>query len=124
MKEYADQVAYACSSELKSIFLLSQFALGGGAVSEKGKIKVNGLSQTAIPNRDYVFQFTYDIFYKTEKDPDAERHAIQLHAKMQRTVDEHFHTPGVGEKRFFWASFGDTDMRKRKMIEMYYDSME
>lgn len=74
--------------------------------------------------RDHVFHFSFDIFYDTSRDPDAELHAIKLQAKMQRTLEKHFHTPGVGEKRFLWACFGDVDMRKRKVIEMYYDSMQ
>ena len=85
---------------------------------------VNGLTQTATPMRDHVFQFSFDIFYDTNRDPDAELHATKLQAKMQRTIEKHFNTPGVGEKRFLWACFGDLDMRKRKVIEMYYDSME
>ena len=43
---------------------------------------------------------------------------------MQVTVNNHFDTPGVGEKRFFWACFGDFDMRKKEVILMYYDSVE
>lgn len=74
--------------------------------------------------RDHVYQFSYDIFYDTASDPDAEQHAANLQAKMQRTVDEHFTTKSVGEKRFLWACFGDVDMRKKKVIMMYYDSME
>lgn len=85
---------------------------------------VNGLTQTAIPNRDNVYSYSFDIFYNTERDPNAEQHAERLQLKMQKTVDEHFHTPGVGEKKYLWACFGDVDMRKKKVIEMYYENME
>ncbi len=41
---------------------------------------------------------------------------------MQQTVDKYYTTPSVGEKKFFWASFGDLDMTKQSVVNMYYDS--
>ena len=123
INELVEQVVYIVDPNKKSLYLTCQMVLGGGALYEKSKVMVNGLSQTDIPLRNNVYEFSFDIFYNMERDPNAEQHAHRLQLKMQKTVDEHFHTPGVGEKRFMWACSGDLDMRKKKVIEMYYDSM-
>jgi hypothetical protein len=79
---------------------------------------VDGLTVTSIPNRDQIYFFVFDLFYDTDKDPNAEQHAIELQKNMQVTVDKYYNSVIDGkmrEKRFFWACFGeydDYDMRK------------
>ena len=87
VRELVEQVTYVVNPDRKSLFATVQMVLGGGALSEKGKVMVNGLTQTAIPLRDNVYEFSFDVFYNTERDPNAEQHAERLQLKMQKTVD-------------------------------------
>jgi hypothetical protein len=41
---------------------------------------------------------------------------------MQSVVDQHFSSNQ--EQRVFWGSFGDTDISKNEIRQMYYDSEE
>jgi hypothetical protein len=41
---------------------------------------------------------------------------------MQDTVDKYYSTPGVGQKIFFWTTYGDLDIRKKEVIAKFYDS--
>jgi hypothetical protein len=93
--------------------VIVQIALGGGAYYEKGQCKVNNdLTVTSIPHRDKIYFFSYDIFYDVKKDPNAEQKAEELQKNMETIVNKHYNSNDGGEKRFFWASFGDVDMTK------------
>lgn len=97
---------------------------GAGVCKEKGDIKVDGQTITSIPNRAAIHNFVYDLFYNTSIDPNAQDEAKKFQARMQKTVDEHYSTKGVGEKRYFWACFDDFDMTKEEVILKYYDSLD
>lgn len=97
---------------------------GAGVCKEKGNITVDGQTITSIPNRSAIHNFVYDLFYNTSIDPNAQEEAKKLQAKMQKTVDQHYSTKGVGEKRYFWACFDDFDMTKEEVILKYYDSLD
>lgn len=112
INEFIDQVSFVADSKLKSIVVVVQMVHGSGVCKEKGKITVDGQTITSIPHRTSLHNFVYDLFYNTSIDPNAQKEAKKLQDKMQKTVDEHYSTKGVGEKRFFWACFDDFDMRK------------
>lgn len=124
LTELADQTAYLASPFKRSLVLVIQMGLGGHQVWRKGQRKVDGLTVTSIPHRNYIYNFVFDIFYNTKVDSNAEQQAIQLQDKMQKTIDNHFVTPSVGEKRYFWGSFGDYDMTKEQVVNWYYDDLK
>lgn len=93
----------------KGISLVMQCMPCGGAFREKG----NDL--TAIPGRDDVFNFSFDLFYK----PGREARAVALQEEMQQIVDTCFHEDSH-ERRYFTFSFGDTDITKPEIRKMYY----
>lgn len=61
----------------KSVVLVIQMIIGGGAFKSNGDKKVDGITVTSIPFRNTVHYFVFDIFYNTAFDPDAEKKAIQ-----------------------------------------------
>lgn len=117
-------MSYVADRKLKSIVVVVQMVHGAGVCKEKGNITVNGQTITSIPHRAAIHNFVYDLFYNTSIDPNAQEEARKLQDKMQKTVDLHYSTKGVGEKRYFWACFDDFDMRKEEVILKYYDSVE
>ncbi|QSJ14844.1 FAD-binding protein [Nostoc sp. UHCC 0702] len=97
----------------KGVKLVFQMLMGGGAYQNTESRKV-----TSIPHRDYVFCFVFDLFYRRG----FEKAAEELQKQMQIVVDKHFSSNQ--EQRVFWGSFGDTDIRKSEIRQMYYDSEE
>jgi len=96
--------------------LVFQMGFGGGASRAKGHDNVGGVTITSIPNRNIVYQFVFDLFYRDH----AVEKAVALQAKMQSIVEDDF--SNGQEKRFFWGSFEDTNMSNEKIRNMYYDS--
>jgi FAD/FMN-containing dehydrogenase len=99
--------------ETKGVKLVFQMLMGGGAYQNTERRQA-----TSIPHRDYVFCFIFDLFYRKG----YEETAVDLQQKMQIIVDKHF--SGNQEQRVFWGSFGDTDISKNEVRQMYYDSEE
>lgn len=96
----------------KGLYFETQFLVAGGAHRANGKIKVDGLTVTSIPQRNYVACFMLDILYDLDADQNADRSALKMQDKMQKILNKEYNTPGLGDKKFFWASFGDLDMTK------------
>lgn len=100
------------SSGVKLVF---QMLFGGGEYKAKGR------TATSIPQRDYVYCFVFDLFYKSGHEQDA----IDFQQRMQQVVDTHF-SPEQ-ERRVFWGTFGqasDTKMKRPQVQKMFYDSGE
>lgn len=95
----------------EGVKLVFQMLMGGGAYQNTERRQA-----TSIPHRDYVFCFVFDLFYKQG----FEQNAVILQEQMQSVVDQHFSSNQ--EQRVFWGSFGDTDITKDKIRNMYYDS--
>ncbi len=97
----------------EGVKLIFQMLMGGGAYQN-----TKGKNVTSISHRDYVFCFVFDLFYREG----FEQIAVILQKDMQKVIDEHF--SGNQELRVFWGSFGDTDISKKEIRQMYYDSEE
>ncbi|MGB1241150.1 MAG: FAD-binding protein [Chitinophagales bacterium] len=93
--------------------LIFQMSIGGGAYQNTENRQI-----TSIPHRDYTYCFVFDIFYKRRH----EETAIGFQDKMQQIVDDHFNNDQ--ERRVFWGTFGDTDISKQAVRQMYYDDEE
>jgi len=104
------------SMDEKKVHMVFQMAFGGGAYRSKGNDVVDGLTVTSFPNRKFVWNFVYDLFYE----PGKEQRAIDLQNEMQVIVDNHFNKDKQ-EKRFFWGTFGNTKMSQNSVQKMYYD---
>ena len=92
------------------VYLVFQMMIGGGNYQ-------NSLRRpaTSIPQRDFVFCLVFDLFYEEG----FEQTAADLQQEMQMLVDSEFSQNQ--ERRLFWGSFGDTDMTKLPVINLYYD---
>jgi FAD/FMN-containing dehydrogenase len=97
--------------QTEGVKLVFQMLMGGGAYQNTERRPA-----TSISHRDYVFCFVFDLFYRQGFEQDA----IDLQNRMQIVVDKHF--SGNQEQRVFWGSFGDTDISKTEVRQMYYDS--
>lgn len=97
----------------EGVKLVFQMVMGGGAYKNTERRQA-----TSIPHRNYVFCFVFDLFYRDGFEETAE----DLQKEMQTVVDEHF--SGNQEQRVFWGTFGDTDISKKEVRQMYYDSDE
>lgn len=97
--------------ETFGVKLVFQMVFGGGAYQNTPRQEV-----TSIPHRDYVYCFIFDLFYKSG----FEDNAKQLQREMQNLIDAHFSTDQ--ELRVFWGTFDDTDISKKSIRKMYYDS--
>jgi FAD/FMN-containing dehydrogenase len=97
----------------EGVKLVFQMLMGGGAYQNTERRQA-----TSIPHRDYVFCFVFDLFYRQG----FEQIAVVLQREMQSVVDQHFSSNQ--EQRVFWGSFGDTDISKNEIRQMYYDSEE
>jgi FAD/FMN-containing dehydrogenase len=97
--------------QTEGVKLVFQMLMGGGAYQNTKRRQA-----TSIPHRDYVFCFVFDLFYRKG----YEQKAIGLQDRMQIVVNEHFSKNQ--EQRVFWGSFGDTDISKNEIRQMYYDS--
>ncbi len=96
-----------------SVYLVFQMMIGGGNFQ-----KTKRRASTSIPRRDFVFGFSFYIFYAEGFEAVAE----QLQQELQVIVETDF-SPDQ-EQRLFWASFGDTDITKPKVRDFYYDDIE
>ena len=92
------------------VYLVFQMMIGGG--DYRNSTLRPG---TSIPQRDFVFCFVFDIFY----DDGSEQKAEGLQHEMQIIVDTELGQSQ--ERRLFWGSFGDTDMTKPAVVNLYYD---
>lgn len=92
------------------VYLVFQMLIGGGSLQDSAR-----RAETSIPRRDFVFCFIFDLFY----DDGKEQIAIDLQNEMQSLINTHF---SVGqEQRLLWGSFGDPDMAKPAVRDLYYD---
>ncbi len=98
-------------NDTDGVYLVFQMMIGGGNYKNSAR-----RLSTSIPQREFVFSFVFDLFY----DDGFEQTAEDLQQRMQLLVDIEF-SPGQ-EKRLFWGSFGDTDMTKQSVIDLYYDN--
>ena len=98
-------------SDTTGVKLVFQMLFGGGAYQKSER-----RADTSIPQRDYVYCFIFDLFYKKGH----EKTAVKLQKKMQHLVDTHF--SNGQERRVFWGTFGDTDISNPSVRKMYYDS--
>ena len=98
-------------SDTSGVKLVFQMLFGGGAYQKSER-----RTDTSIPQRDYVYCFVFDLFYKNGH----EKTAINLQKKMQHLIDTHFNHNQ--ERRVFWGTFGDTDISNPEVRKMYYDS--
>jgi hypothetical protein len=99
--------------------MLCEVGLNGGALRAKGNEMVGDTTITSIPHRDAIFDLSFYLFYT----PGNEEKAITLQNDMQDIVDKYFHNDSH-ERRFFWGSFGDTNISNPNIRKMYYDSEE
>jgi len=102
------------------IHMVIQMGMGGGAVRAKGNEKVGGLTVTSIPQRKFVYNFVFDLFYEYGHEEEAKK----LQEDMQKIIADNQFNNDNQERRFFWGTFGDTDMSKPEVIKMYYDNLE
>jgi hypothetical protein len=58
---------------------------------------------TCIPQRDYIFAFTFDLFYKDEN---GRKNSLIIQKEMEQILHDTYNTKPGTEKRFFWATFG------------------
>ncbi|CAM2010256.1 FAD-binding oxidoreductase [Acanthopleuribacter pedis] len=98
-------------SQTKGVKLVFQMVIGGGA-QQRGP----GRKVTAIPHRDAVFCFVFDLFYKHNH----KAAAMRLQKRMQRLIDQHYNHGR--ERRVFWGTFEDTDISKPEVRAKYYDN--
>ena len=96
----------------KGVYLVFQMAFGGGSFRNSPR-----RPETSIPRRDMTFCFVYDLFYDANQKPEAER----LQGEMQTLINEHFSTGQ--EQRLLWGTFGDTDITKVAVRDLYYDDV-
>lgn len=94
-----------------NVKLVFQMSIGGGNYQKNKQSDI-----ASISHRDYVYCFVFDLFYKKG----FETTAIKLQEDMQLLIDNHFNNGQ--ERRVFWGSFGDTDISKPTIRQMYYDS--
>jgi hypothetical protein len=104
-------------SRENKIHMVVQMGMGGGAYRAKGNNKVGDLTITSIPHRNAVYSFVFDLFYENG----YKERAIQLQRDMQGIVDKYFNRD-LQERRFFWGTFGDTNISRPNIRSMYYDS--
>jgi FAD/FMN-containing dehydrogenase len=93
-----------------------QMGVTGQNYQAKGEKNFGGLTTTSLPQRDAIVFFAFDIFY----DLGHEKSAEDFQNRMQKIVDDHF-TSGNQEKRMFWGTFRDTNMKDPKIVDMYYN---
>jgi FAD/FMN-containing dehydrogenase len=96
----------------EGVYLVFQMIIGGGELQSSSLRPA-----TSIPRRDLVFGFAFDLFYDTG----YEEAAVKLQDDMQGLVDAEF--SATQEQRFFWGSFGDTDMTHEAVVKFYYDDI-
>ena len=72
INEFVDQAAYLADPKRKYLLLVFQTLCGGGVYRDNGNIKVDGLTVTSIPHRNFVHNFVFDVFYNNDIDPDAQ----------------------------------------------------
>jgi len=91
---------------------VSQLQLGGGAYYTNDPYS----QVTAIAHRDIVVGFTFDIFYDTKIDQDAEHKAVefQLECEKEWIQNKLFSDDDI---RMTWGTFGDTNI---KNVFLYY----
>ncbi len=56
--------------------------LGGGAHKNNGKLEVDGLTITSIPQRDFVVILMFDISFDLNLDPNATEKAIESQLRL------------------------------------------
>ena len=110
VKQFVDMIDEVVS-DTSGVKLVFQMLFGGGAYQKSER-----RSDTSIPQRDYVYCFVFDLFYKRGH----EKTAVKLQEKMQNLIDTHYNNDQ--ERRVFWGTFGDTDISKLDVRKMYYDS--
>jgi hypothetical protein len=106
-------------SKEPNVKLVFQIGFSGGAFRAKGNDMVGDTTITSIPHRESVCSFVFDLFYT----PGNEQKAIDLQNDMQEIVDKYFHNDSH-ERRYFWGSFGDTNISNPDIRKMYYDNEE
>ncbi len=81
------------------------------------------MTLTSIPLRNLSHTIGFDIFYDSKLEGGAEGKAEFYQKKMQEIVEKEYSAP-LGEKLFFWTSYGDLDMTKSSVVTRFYDSKE
>ncbi|TWU58973.1 6-hydroxy-D-nicotine oxidase [Rubripirellula tenax] len=108
--EFVQKVSHIVLNESK-VKLVFQMSFGGGAFRDSAR-----RDATSIPQRDSVYTFVFDLFYKQG----GEQIAESLQSEVQDLIARHFN--GSQERRVFWGTFGNTDIKDASVRKMYYDS--